>query len=73
MKRRDFLNGIALSIVAGATPLDLLLADEIKDARSVKDAIDLKEYYPPKWQGLRGSTNEAYEFAHMLRDKEKFD
>ncbi len=73
MQRRDFLNGIALSIVAGATPLDLLLADEIKDTRSVKDAIDLKEYYPPKWQGLRGSTNEAYEFAHMLRDKEKFD
>ncbi|WP_418187172.1 NAD(P)-binding protein [Aliarcobacter lanthieri] len=73
MDRRDFLNGVALTIMAGMTPLDLLLAGEIKDQRSIKDAIDLKEYYPPKWQGLRGSTDEAYEFAHMLRDGQKFD
>ncbi|QNM89868.1 NAD(P)/FAD-dependent oxidoreductase [Aliarcobacter cryaerophilus] len=73
MKRRDFLNGIALTVAAGLTPLDLLATGEIKDQRTVKDALDLKEYYPPKWQGLRGSTNEAYEFAHMLRDGEKFN
>lgn len=30
-------------------------------------------YYPPKWLGLRGSNDKSYEFAHMLRDGEKFE
>ncbi|MBF7046943.1 NAD(P)-binding protein [Campylobacter volucris] len=67
MQRRDFLNGMALTILAGMTPLQVLYG---KDAK-VEDFT--KEYYPPKWLGLRGSNNASYEFAHMLRDGQKFD
>lgn len=67
MQRRDFLNGMALTILAGMTPLQVLYG---KDAK-VEDFT--KEYYPPKWLGLRGSNNASYEFAHMLRDGHKFD
>ncbi|MCV3346038.1 NAD(P)-binding protein [Campylobacter lari] len=67
MQRRDFLNGMALTILAGMTPLQVLYGKEAK----IEDFT--KEYYPPKWLGLRGSNNASYEFAHMLRDGEKFD
>lgn len=67
MQRRDFLNGMALTILAGMTPLQVLYG---KDAK-VEDFT--KEYYPPKWLGLRGSNNASYEFAHMLRDGQKFN
>ncbi|NDJ27222.1 spermidine dehydrogenase [Campylobacter sp. MIT 12-8780] len=64
MLRRDFLNGMALTLAASMSPLQFLNAKE----------LDLDEkYYPPAWQGLRGSNDEAYEFAHMLRDGENFD
>ncbi|MCH3697310.1 NAD(P)-binding protein [Campylobacter lari] len=67
MQRRDFLNGMALTILTGMTPLQVLYGKEAK----IEDFT--KEYYPPKWLGLRGSNNASYEFAHMLRDGEKFD
>lgn len=67
MQRRDFLNGMALTILAGMTPLQVLYGKEAK----IEDFT--KEYYPPKWLGLRGSNNASYEFAHMLKDGEKFD
>ncbi|WP_066167076.1 NAD(P)/FAD-dependent oxidoreductase [Aliarcobacter cryaerophilus] len=69
MERRDFLNGIALSIVAGMAPIDLLAKEDKKELFP----LDINEYYPPNWLGLRGSNNASYEFAHMLRDGEKFD
>lgn len=51
--RRDFLNGIALSLVAGGTlsPLQVLA----KDGR-----------YPPALTGLRGSHPGSFEVAHAL-------
>ncbi|MBK1963987.1 NAD(P)/FAD-dependent oxidoreductase [Campylobacter novaezeelandiae] len=67
MQRRDFLNGMALSIVAGMSPLQLLYGNEAK----ITDFT--KEYYPPSLLGLRGSNNASYQFAHMLRDGDKFD
>lgn len=68
MERRDFLNGIALSIVAGMAPIDLLAIEGKK-----LSPLDTDEYYPPNWLGLRGDNDGSYEFAHMLRDGEKFD
>lgn len=66
--RRDFLNGMGVAIVAGMSPMDLLLSNE-------KDSL-INTYnfgYPPSLIGLRGSTDDSYVAAHLLRDGEKFD
>ncbi|STQ85803.1 NAD(P)/FAD-dependent oxidoreductase [Helicobacter muridarum] len=69
--RRDFLNGMAVAVVAGMSPLQLLYG---KDAKNISHKLLTKDdYYPPKLIGLRGSTNESYEFAHALRDGDEFD
>lgn len=61
IKRRDFLNGTALAIIAGMTPLDIL-------AREPSN-----KYYPPKLTGLRGSHPGSFENAHALgRENIKF-
>lgn len=52
--RRDFINGVAIGIAAGLTPLQLLQAAE--NAR----------YYPPALTGLRGSHVGAFEVAHQM-------
>ena len=52
--RRDFLNGVAIGIAAGMTPLQLLQA--APDGR----------YYPPSLTGLRGSHAGAFEVAHQM-------
>lgn len=69
--RRDFLNGIAVSVVAGMSPIQLLYGAEAKkiNARILQD----DNFYPPVLTGLRGSDNKSYEFAHLLRDGETFD
>lgn len=66
--RRDFLNGMGVAIVAGMSPMDLLLGSD-------KDRL-IGSYdfgYPPSLIGLRGSTDDSYIAAHLLRDGEKFD
>lgn len=65
--RRDFLNGVSVAVVAGLSPLSILYGDRSKMNLSQKGS------YPPSLTGLRGSTDESYQFAHMLRDGEKFD
>jgi spermidine dehydrogenase len=54
--RRDFLNGIALGTVAGASlsPLDLLAKNIAAD------------YYPPLLTGMRGSHPGSFEVAHAV-------
>ncbi len=54
--RRDFLNGVALSAVAGSTlsPLELLAA-----AQSTQP-------YPPSLMGLRGAHTGSFEVAHAV-------
>jgi spermidine dehydrogenase len=52
--RRDFLDGMALAIVAGLAPRDLL--------GQGLDAIR----YPPALTGLRGQHDGAYEAAHTM-------
>jgi spermidine dehydrogenase len=60
--RRDFLNGVAISIAAGMTPLQLLQA--APDGR----------YYPPALTGLRGSHVGSFELAHQMGwEKKVFD
>jgi spermidine dehydrogenase len=59
--RRDFLNGVALAIVAGATPAQLLARPAAVGS------------YPPGQAGLRGSHPGSFEVAHALRDGARFD
>ena len=62
--RRDFLNGAAVALAAGAVlrPHDLLAAEGVAVA---KNAIG-KDYYPPVLTGMRGSHEGSFEVAHAL-------
>ena len=55
--RRDFLNGVALSLAAGTTlsPLEILAKTRTTEA-----------YYPPSLTGLRGSHAGSFEIAHAV-------
>jgi spermidine dehydrogenase len=57
--RRDFLDGVALAIVAGLAPKDLFAAGAPGN-------------YPPALTGWRGGTPAAYAAAHALRDGTHF-
>lgn len=59
--RRDFLNGLALAIAAGANPSRLLAAAACSQA------------YPPGCVGMRGSAPGSFDVAHALRDGKRFD
>ena len=63
--RRDFLNGAALALAAGATlsPRDLLALEE--GAAPLPSPIG-KDYYPPTLTGMRGSHDGSFEVAHAL-------
>ena len=62
--RRDFLNGAALALAAGATlsPRDLLA---IEHAAVAPNPIG-PDYYPPKLTGMRGSHDGSFEVSHAL-------
>lgn len=68
--RRDFLNGVAITIAAGMAPIDLLRASPNSElARKT-----LENYYPPALTGMRGSHEGSYENAHYIsRDGKHFD
>jgi spermidine dehydrogenase len=61
--RRDFLNGVALTIGAAVVPSSLFLgcAHHTEPEQS-------PDYYPPGLTGLRGSHPGSFESAHSLRD-----
>lgn len=66
--RRDFLNGVAVTIAAGLTPLDLVRA-----AENGNEFIN-GTYYPPALTGLRGNHPGSFEMAHALgREHKQFD
>ena len=58
ISRRDFLNGVAVSVVAGSTlsPLQLLAKSSGLPAG----------YYPPALTGMRGSHDGSYESIHAV-------
>ena len=62
--RRDFLNGAALTVAAGATlgPKDLLAMGN----RGPTPNLLSGDEYPPTRTGLRGSHEGSYEVAHSL-------
>jgi len=61
ISRRDFLNGTALVIAGGLTPLAQLRAAP-------------NRYYPPSLTGLRGSHPGSFEVAHQVgREGKSFD
>ena len=64
--RRDFLNGAALTLTAGATlsPRSLLASES--GAKPAFTGGLSQSYYPPTLTGIRGSHNGSFEVAHDL-------
>ena len=61
ISRRDFLNGMALFVAGGLTPLEQLRAAAAR-------------YYPPALTGMRGSHLGSFETAHQVgREGKHFD
>ena len=56
--RRDFLNGVALTIAAGLTPAAQIMAQPLR--------------YPPALTGMRGHHAGSFEIGHDLRDGKTF-
>lgn len=56
--RRDFINGFALSLAAGASlsPVEIL----------AQQGNEVGNYYPPSLTGLRGSHPGSFEVAHAM-------
>src|SRR5690554_4810298 len=68
--RRDFLNGVAITIAAGVAPIELLRAAPNSDLA----LQTLADYYPPSLTGLRGSHEGSYEAAHAVsRGRKTYD
>ena len=61
--RRDFLNGVALTLGAAIAPSPLFATLD-EPASPEKSAA----YYPPALTGLRGSHPGSFDAAHSLRD-----
>jgi spermidine dehydrogenase len=62
--RRDFLNGIAITVGSGLLPG--CKNDPQKSSQFLAEQI--AEYYPPALTGLRGNHIGSFEVAHDLRD-----
>ena len=56
--RRDFLNGVALTIASGLTPAAQIAAQPLR--------------YPPALTGMRGHHTGSFEVGHDLRDGKSF-
>jgi spermidine dehydrogenase len=73
--RRDFLNGMALTLGGTLLPLRTLFGEDSGPDASTEDALlaaGITErdprYYPPALTGMRGSHPGSFEAAHALRD-----
>jgi spermidine dehydrogenase len=56
--RRDFMNGVALSVAAGS------LLSPLEVATRFSKAVGKEDYYPPKLTGMRGDHFGSFEVAH---------
>src|SRR6188474_3113740 len=63
--RRDFLNGIAVSIGASLLP-------SCSKQLDVSHHEEIANYYPPALTGLRGNHKGSFEVFHDLRDGKFF-
>ena len=73
--RRDFLNGVAMTIGASLFPFEALLGQDAGPDSSAPEYFFSKgitqqdpQYYPPALTGMRGSHPGSFEAAHALRD-----
>ena len=66
--RRDFLNGVAVSVAGSVLAPELLRAAQQEFAP--ERAAD---YYPPTLAGMRGTHAGSFEVAHQLRDRRQWD
>lgn len=68
--RRDFLNGAALTIAAGLAPAGQLSSP----AHAAPATAAARANYPPALDGLRGTTDAAFEVMHsIVFEGKKFD
>ena len=70
ISRRDFLNGIAVSVGG------LLAADPFLAALTSADEFapeNAPGYYPPALTGMRGNHDGTFTYAHRLRDGESWN
>src|SRR3989475_4466759 len=66
--RRDFLNGVSLTVVGA------LLAPELLRATAQEFAPErAPDYYPPTRVGMRGDHPGSFEVAHELRNRREVD
>ena len=72
--RRDFLNGVAVTVGASLLPLGGLAQESGPDS-SAQEALlaagitpQDPRYYPPALTGMRGSHPGSFEAAHLVRD-----
>jgi spermidine dehydrogenase len=68
ISRRDFLNGMALSVGSA-----LVLPDSMKALLAAEQAAPEARYYPPALMGMRGNHDGSFTNAHHLRDGETWD
>jgi spermidine dehydrogenase len=67
--RRDFMNGVAMSIGATAIPHGL----HAQAAMGATEAQNAPGYYPPVKTGMRGTHDGSYTVAHAVRDGDFWD
>jgi spermidine dehydrogenase len=70
--RRDFLNGVAVTLGAAAIP-SIVPPEMWAAAASDLEAQNSLGYYPPAKSGMRGSHPGAFETMHKLRDNAFWD
>ncbi|AWB35096.1 NAD(P)-binding protein [Orrella marina] len=72
--RRDFLNGVALSIIPGVAPINLLRANP-GESDLVRQTLQSPiPAYPPTLTGLRGNHPGSFEVAHgFAREGQAYD
>jgi spermidine dehydrogenase len=68
ISRRDFLNGVALTVGSTLIPASALAFDETAFAPEKAAG-----YYPPALTGMRGNHDGTFTYAHQLRDGESWD
>jgi spermidine dehydrogenase len=71
--RRDFLNGVAVTVGASLVAPDSILGEMLHAADAPIAPEQQSGYYPPAKTGMRGSHDGSWETAHALRDGKKWD
>jgi spermidine dehydrogenase len=71
--RRDFLNGLALSVASSWALPGNVWAETLGLPESPFEPEKDSKYYPPSRTGLRGSHDGSWEVAHAMRDGKRWD